>query len=377
MRRMTMSPRRTGFAWHELFAWYDLGTGAAWMHPSLVIEPMTHVDSPETRRRIRSLLEVSNLLDQLTALKPRPATDEELLRYHEPEYLDRLAEMSRSGGGEAGELSSFGAGGYEIARLATGGCLVAVDAVLRGETDNAYALVRPNGHHVEPSRGRGHGILANIACAALHARAVHGVRRIAVIDWDVHHGNGTEDAFYDDPDVLTISLHQDNAYPPGRGRIEDAGIGEGLGANINVPLPPGSSGGAYLYAFEQLVVPAVTRHRPELILVASGVDGSQLDPNGRMMLTSASFRAMTELTMQLAADSAQGRLVMCHEGGYSAPYAPFCGLAMLEALSGIASDIEDPFLDALLAGDPGLLPHQMEVVDRIRSTHPAFSSSSR
>src|SRR5262249_56782582 len=173
-----------------------------------------------------------------------------------PEYVERVKRLSDAGWGDAGEFAPVGPSSFEIAALAVGGCLVAVDAVLEGAVDNAYALVRPPGHHALPDKGMGGCLFGNTALAASHARDVHGVSRLAVVDLDAHHGNGTQVAFYDDPDVLTISLHQADCFPPESGRVDETGVG----TNVNLPLPPGSGTGAYAAAFERVVVPALERH---------------------------------------------------------------------------------------------------------------------
>lgn len=334
----------TGFVFHERYLWHDTGSAAAFMAAGGPVEPDAHVESPASKRRLRGLLEVSGLLDGLVQIAPRAATREELLRFHTADYVDLVERLSAAGHGDAGELAPVGADSEAIARLAVGGCISAVDAVLDAEVDNAYALTRPPGHHAERDRGRGFCLYGNVALAVLHARAVRGVGRVAVIDWDVHHGNGTEQAFYEDPDVLTISLHQDANYPQNTGSVDDVGAGPGRGANLNVPLPPGSGVGAYRAAFERVVEPAVRAHDPELLVVSCGFDSGALDPMGRMLLHSDAYRWMTSRVMALADASCEGRLVVAHEGGYSGAYVPFCGLAVLEELSGIATDVEDPFL---------------------------------
>ena len=219
----------TGFLWHELYAWHDTGTGAWVMPAGLTVQPLAHIESADGKRRIRNLVEVSGLIDHLVQLKPRAAAEMEILRLHTREYVERVKKMSAESGGEAGEETPFGRGSYEIALLAAGGCISAVDAVLDGKVDNAYALVRPPGHHAEKDQGRGFCIFGNTALAAMHARQARGLARVAIVDWDVHHGNGTEHAFYSDPTVLTISIHQDNNYPPGSGAMTDVGEGAGRG----------------------------------------------------------------------------------------------------------------------------------------------------
>ena len=343
--------------------WHDTGT-SAWVVPaSLTVEPMGHIESAEGKRRIRNLIEVSGLMDHLVQLKPRMATEEEILRLHTPEYVGRIKKMSSGIGGDAGEETPFGHGSYEIALLAAGGCMTAVDAVLDGKVDNAYALVRPPGHHAERDQGRGFCIFANTALAAVHARQARGISRVAIVDWDVHHGNGTEHAFYEDPTVLTISVHQDNNYPPSSGGIADTGAGVGIGYNINVPLPPGSGVGAYTATFERVVAPALRAFRPELILVASGLDASAMDPLAHMMMTSDGYRKLAQTVLAVARDVCGGRLVACHEGGYSPAYVPYCGLAILEEMAGVRTGLADPLLGLLAAfGGQEIQPHQEAVV---------------
>lgn len=328
----------TGLVWDERYAWHDAGPASQsrWM------EPFPALDRPEGKRRIHNLVGVSGLMDELVPIRPRAATAEELGYFHERAYIDKIRELSDAGGGEAGEAARFGPGGFEIASLAAGGAIVAMDAVLGGRVDNAYALVRPCGHHAEANRGRGFCIFNNIVVAIEHARKHRGVGRVAVIDWDVHHGNGIEDAFYDDPNVLTISLHQERYYPPERGASDEYGAGAGAGYNVNVPLPPGSGHGAYAAAFDRVVAPSVSRMEPELIVVASGFDGAMSDPLGRMLCYTETYRYMTRQVLELARRHAGGRLVLCHEGGYSPTYAPFCGLAVLEELAGERTPVEDP-----------------------------------
>jgi len=353
----------TGFLWHELYAWHDTGTGASVMPASLTVQPLGHIESAEGKRRIRNLVEVSGLIDHLVQLKPRPATEDEILRLHTREYVERIKKLSSEAGGEAGEETPFGRGSYEIALLAAGGCITAVDAVLDGKVDNAYALVRPPGHHAERDQGRGFCIFGNTALAAMHARQARGLSRVAIVDWDVHHGNGTEHAFYSDPTVLTLSIHQDNNYPPASGAITDTGEGAGRGYNINIPLPPGSGVGAYVATFERVVAPALRAFRPELILIASGLDASAMDPLASMMMTSEGYRTLTRMVLAVARDVCGGRLVACHEGGYSPAYVPYCGLAIIEELAGIRTGLDDPLL-GLLAGFGGqeIQPHQEVVV---------------
>lgn len=336
--------RRTGYVWDESFAWHNTGNTAAIWPPSPVVQPIEAFENPATKARLASLIEVSRLGEQLIRRGTRLATDEELLRVHDGEYLQRLARESEHLGGEGGDGETiFGVGSYEIARRAAGSLIDLTDAVLSGELDNAYALVRPPGHHAEPDRGRGYCLLANVPIAIEHARQVRGVGRVAIVDYDVHHGNGAERIYWTDGDVLNISIHQDQLFPENSGEMEKNGEGAGAGANLNIPLPAGSGHGAYLETFRQVVYPALAQFQPDLIMVSSGFDPSMLDPLGCMSVTSEGFREMARLLLEWADELCEGRVVFSHEGGYSPVYVPFCGLAVIEELSGHRTEVTDPF----------------------------------
>lgn len=336
--------RRTGYVWHEQYAWHDTGTYAGLVPAGGPTQPHQNFESPESKTRLAGIIEVSGLIDDLVKIPARPAGEEDVLRVHTAEHHDRIRSVSAAGGGDAGDgWSPFGRGSYEIALLAAGGTIAAVDAVLSGAADNAYALVRPPGHHAVRERGMGYCLFANIAIAIEWARKHHGVKRVAVVDYDVHHGNGTQAIFYSDPDVLTISIHQDQLFPQDSGFVSERGSGDAHGTNINVPLAAGAGNGAYLNAIDRVVAPAIRRFQPELIIVASGFDASAADPLGRMSVTASGFKAMAERLVALADEVCGGKLVMSHEGGYSPVYVPFCGLAVLEALSGRETGVVDPF----------------------------------
>lgn len=357
----------TGWLWHERFGWHDTGTAAGFLKGEF-IQPLQHVESPESKARFASLVEVSGIAKSLRRIECVAATEEDILRVHTKQHLDNMKELSTDiRGGDMGDgVSPFGFGGFDLACLAAGGTMSAVRAVVEGAVDNAYALVRPPGHHARPERGMGFCMFSNIPVSIAYAKAQLGIDRVAVVDWDVHHGNGTEACFETDPSVLTISLHQDGNFPPDTGKVADRGSGEGKGSAINIPLPAGSGEGAYLHALDRVVIPAIERFKPEMIMVASGFDSSNADPLGRMMLTSNSYRKMTKRLMELASSMCGSRLVISHEGGYSPFYVPFCGLAVVETLSGVATGVEDPYQE-FWKGLPGqdLQDHQKALVEQV------------
>jgi acetoin utilization deacetylase AcuC-like enzyme len=357
---------RTGFVFDERYLWHDPGDAALVMAPGPFVEPYRHIENADAKRRLHNLLIASGLIDRLQRIKPRAATDEEILRVHTPAYLARIKRLSAEGGGEAGFNARFGAGGFEIAALAAGGVIAAVEAVLARTVRNAYALVRPPGHHAEADRGLGFCIFGNCAIAGRHALAAHGLERIAFVDWDVHAGNGTQAVFYDDPRALTISIHQERAFAAVTGDAEEIGEGAGKGYNLNVPLPAGCGDGAYRYAFERIVLPALHTYRPQLIIVPCGFDAGIFDPLARMMLHSDAFRALAQMVLCAADELCHGRLVLAHEGGYCPATVPFFGLAVIEALVGERTEVVDPFV-AIHAKAPGqaLQPHQRELIDRL------------
>lgn len=336
--------RETAFIYDESYFWHDNGNGALFLQPGGWIEPYTHVENPDTKRRVKNLLDKSNMTAQLKNISPKIATKEQVELIHTPEYIHKVKELSATTGGDAGEFAIVGQGSYEIALLSTGGAITGVDIVMQEKAKNTYVLTRPPGHHAEANYGVGFCLFNNVAVAAQYAKEKYNLKKILMIDWDVHHGNGTESAFYNDPEVLFFSIHQEYMNElPGRGYSHDIGSEKGEGFNINIPLPPGTSDAGYVHAFEKIIKPIADEFKPELILVSAGQDPSFYDPLGRMMMTANGFYQLTMCVKDIAKKHCNSRLVVCHEGGYSAPYVPFCSLKIIEGLSNIDSGVEDPF----------------------------------
>ena len=276
----------------------------------------------------------------------RAATEDELAVYHTREYIAGV--RAHVDGGPArgawGEIESdtpLSAGSFEAAIYAAGGAMNAVQAVMEGRVRNAYALLRPPGHHAMSNRGMGFCVFNNAVVAAHYARKTYGLERILIVDWDVHHGNGTQEAFYADPGVLFVSLHQQNWYPRLSGELEQAGRGAGAGYTVNIPLPAGTGDRGYCAAFEQLVLPIGLQYQPQLVIISAGQDANWLDPLAQMMLTQVGFRKISGMMHDLAESACDGRLVLLQEGGYSAAYVPYCTVAAVEPLLGVELGIVD------------------------------------
>ncbi|MBX9458880.1 MAG: class II histone deacetylase [Rhizobium sp.] len=360
----------TGFWWDEKCFWHTGGSYAFLAPVGGLVQPLAAgglPESPETKRRLKNLLHVTGLIDELSVSSAAQATREELLCVHPAHYLDAFKSLSDDKGGELGERTPFGPGGYEMAALSAGLATEALRSVLVGRQRNAYALSRPPGHHCLPDKPMGFCLLANIAVAVEAALAEGRASRIAVIDWDVHHGNGTEAIFYDRPEVLTISLHQENNYPRESGKVADRGTGKGEGCNINIPLIPGTGHLGYIHAFERIVLPALAAYRPDAIVVACGFDASGVDPLSRTMASSTTFAEMTRMTMQAAEELCEGRLLLVHEGGYSEAHVPFCGHAVIATLAGSSIDAGDPFAFRLDFQQPNadFVGYQKGLIDRM------------
>jgi len=274
-----------------------------------------HVERPERLHAALDMLRESGLLDRLHQLDCPAPESVVLPPLHTQRYLERLDEVCAEGGGWFDPDTYCVPGSCDAARTAAGACLGATDAVLHGDATSAFAAVRPPGHHARPQQAMGFCLLNNVALAARHAQRQHSVGRIAIVDIDVHHGNGTQDAFYDDPTVLYVSTHQYPFYP-GTGRAGELGAGEARGTNVNIPLPAGCGDAEYADVFDQLVEPIVRRYQPELLFVSLGFDAHYLDPLAMMSLSVDGYGGLMSRLRALAAELCGGKLVVALEGGY-------------------------------------------------------------
>ncbi|MDG2033844.1 MAG: class II histone deacetylase [Rhodospirillales bacterium] len=356
----------TGLVWEERLMWHDTGMYFGPADVSPWIEPIQPPENADGKRRIKNLFDRAGLTKKLTALSCLPASEEDVLRVHTAKYFAEVQELSEKGGGNLGLIGSTQVGnkGIDIALLSAGGAISATKAILSGKVDNAYALIRPPGHHARPNEAMGFCVFANAAIAGLYALEIGGLDRIAFVDWDVHHGNGTQEIFWEDPRALTISLHQENCFPPASGATNEIGAAQGFGTNLNIPLPPGCGEAAYLTAFDHVVLPALETFNPQLIIVPCGFDAGFHDPLGRMMLTSHSFRLLAARIKVASHSICDGKIVMTHEGGYSPHSVPFHCLAVLEELSGIQTNVLDPYLKPSQETTDKLLPHQADAISR-------------
>ncbi len=288
---------------------------------------------PERPERLAALLTMAEQLsrDKLIRIAPRAATRDEIALAHREDYVDAVVGSAEFDHFDFDADTHTCRESYQTAMLSAGGVLTAMEAVLDGAADNAFAMVRPPGHHARPDRAMGFCLFNNVAIAAKWAIKRRGLERVAIIDWDVHHGNGTQEIFYESPEVLYVSTHQYPHYP-GTGSTREIGAGAGLGYIVNAPMPAGFGDDEYILVFDELVMPIVRKFRPELIIVSAGFDSHYRDPLGDMRVTERGFAAMTRRVKRLAAEVCGGRIVAALEGGYDLEGLTRSASAVIEEL---------------------------------------------
>ena len=340
---------KVGFVYHPIYLKHDTGG---------------HVENAGRLEAIISHLEQTQLKQKLTAIEPRAASIEELSLVHHKQHISQIQEVAQKGGGWLDADTVMSPDSYEAALYAAGGTMRATEAVINGEVNSAFALVRPPGHHATPTRAMGFCLFNNVAIAAEYARSKYKLERLLIIDFDVHHGNGTQETFYDNPQVLYISTHEYPFYP-GTGSIDETGSGAARGTTVNIPLPGGCGDAEYLQTFKQVIAPAAKRFQPQLILVSAGYDAHWADELALMQVSTTGFAQMVKIITGLSDELCHGRLVFSLEGGYN-----------LNALAASIKATFDIFLGDSNIEDPlGQSPHRFtppsiaSLLDEIRGVH--------
>lgn len=335
-------------------------------HDRYIDHKMQNYQHPEHPGRIQAVWDVlqnAKLPERMLQRAPEPITDEQIRLVHTRRHLETLTMISQQD-----QMMMYDQDTYAlpesplIARLSAGGVVTAVDAVMQGDADNALAAVRPPGHHATPSRAMGFCLLSNVAIAARHAQESQGAKRVLIVDYDVHHGNGTQDVFYSDDSVLFISSHQ-HPYYPGTGALDETGKGAGEGTTLNIPLPAGHGDKNYAAVYEKIVVPAAKRFAPDLIIVSAGFDAHHVDPLAGMKLSHTGYIQLTRILCALAEDICDGKIVFALEGGYDLPAVAHGMRNVAHVLLG-EDDISDPYG---MAGERE--PDVEGIIEQVQAVH--------
>lgn len=310
----------SGLVFDPLYARHDPGPG--------------HPERPERYAALQAAFELDGLVGSLRAIQPRPARDEDLHLVHTRSYIQVVRhDVSRHARWLSTGDTALGAHTLDTALLAAGGCLAAVDAIFSSQVRNAFAAVRPPGHHVTASRGMGFCVFNNVAIAARYAQKVYHAERVLIADWDVHHGNGSQDIFYRDPSVFCFSTHQSPWYP-GTGAHDETGEDAGQGTTLNCPFHAGAGHAEIVGAFRKKLLPAAEAFRPDFVIISAGFDSRHDDPLGRFQLKDGDFGELTSLMMEIADHWAGGRLLSVLEGGYNLHGLAAAATVHVETLSG-------------------------------------------
>jgi acetoin utilization deacetylase AcuC-like enzyme len=322
---------------------------------------------PENQQRLKAILRVleeQHMRERLASIVAVPITTERLERCHTRSYIEQVQRMAERGGGHLDPDTYVRPASYDAALMAAGGLVEATRAVLDGEVDNAFALVRPPGHHALHNRGMGFCLFNNVAIAARYALAERGLDRVLIVDFDVHHGNGTQAEFYDDPAVMYISSHQ-YPYYPGTGYWNETGSGDGTGSTVNVPLSGGVGDQGFARILAEIVGPAAWRFQPQLVLVSAGYDAHWDDPLAHMQLSIAGYAAIARALRDLAAELCAGRIVFTLEGGY---HLDALAYSVLNTFAVLLGDEEWHLVDPLGPSPRAERPVD-DVIARVKQVH--------
>lgn len=310
---------KTGLVFHPDFLLHDPGVG--------------HPERPARLEAIMSHLKHQDLFDLVLNVDPKSAEEVWLRQVHTEQYLKYLEESATKAPFSLDPDTALSEQSYRVAKLAAGGVLAAVDEVMAGNINNAFVALRPPGHHALPDRAMGFCLINHVAVAARYVQKKYGLKRVLIVDWDVHHGNGTQDVFYTDPTVFYFSTHQ-WPYYPGTGAADDTGSGAATGTTLNVPMPAGAGDAEVVQAFQHKLLPAAETFRPEFVFISAGFDAHRDDPLAGLELTESGYQKLTRIVMDVAAKFADGRLVSLLEGGYNLDALARSVEAHVRALSG-------------------------------------------
>ncbi len=345
----------TDLVYHDIFVQHVMSPG--------------HPENPERLRSAMSSISAASLLDdqRVHLLTPMKAPLDEVYLLHSKAYLERIKAKSEKGGGFFTGDTSVNSYTYDAALFAAGGGIESVDRIMQGDSENAFVLCRPPGHHAEYEKAYGFCFINNIAVAAMHLLQKHDFKRVMIVDYDAHHGNGTQRSFYSSKNVLYVGLHQDGrTLFPGSGFVDEIGTGEGEGYTINLAMYPGAGDASYSRAFSEVIEPIADSYNPEFILVSVGYDGHFRDPQTHLGLTTSGFAMMNSRLKQIAISYAEGRIACFLEGGYNLDIMGMCSLNLLQELSGTSvTSFDDEYNESEIANE-----YTEKLIERIVADSP-------